>query len=83
MCVSAIPNIYSSIIFFQCFTESHNLTTCINELIQIHHTDVSYLLKLRASQALFSALDTCRDGIIVTGLDHNIQVVFMIQYLLF
>lgn len=48
----------------------------MSELMQLHHTDVSYLLKLRASQALFTALDTCRDGIIVTGLDHNIQVMF-------
>ncbi|GIX75124.1 hypothetical protein CEXT_754742 [Caerostris extrusa] len=55
------------------FVESHNLGVCLNELIQIHHTDISYLLKLRAAQALFSALDSCREGIIVTNLDHNIQ----------
>ncbi|XP_035226454.1 high affinity cAMP-specific and IBMX-insensitive 3',5'-cyclic phosphodiesterase 8B-like isoform X2 [Stegodyphus dumicola] len=59
--------------FSRWFVETHNLGNCLNELIQLHHTDVSYLLKLRAAQALFTALDSCRDGIIVTGLDHNIQ----------
>ncbi|GIY52704.1 hypothetical protein CDAR_280472 [Caerostris darwini] len=59
--------------FTRWFVESHNLGVCLNELIQIHHTDISYLLKLRAAQALFSALDSCREGIIVTNLDHKIQ----------
>ncbi|GFU39456.1 high affinity cAMP-specific and IBMX-insensitive 3',5'-cyclic phosphodiesterase 8B [Trichonephila clavipes] len=59
--------------FSRWFVENHNLGICLNELIQIHHTDISYLLKLRASQALFSALDSCREGIIVTNLDHSIQ----------
>ncbi|XP_055925440.1 high affinity cAMP-specific and IBMX-insensitive 3',5'-cyclic phosphodiesterase 8B-like isoform X4 [Argiope bruennichi] len=59
--------------FTRWFVENHNLGVCLNELIQIHHTDISYLLKLRASQALFSALDSCREGIIVTNVDHSIQ----------
>ncbi|XP_042895335.1 high affinity cAMP-specific and IBMX-insensitive 3',5'-cyclic phosphodiesterase 8B isoform X2 [Parasteatoda tepidariorum] len=59
--------------FTRWFVESSNLGYCLNELIQIHHTDISYFLKLRASQALFTALDSCREGVIVTNLAHNIE----------
>ncbi|KAG8189630.1 hypothetical protein JTE90_009561 [Oedothorax gibbosus] len=59
--------------FTRWFVESHNLGHCLNELIQIHHTDISHLLKLRASKALFSALDACRESVTVTNLEHNIQ----------
>ncbi|KAG8173446.1 hypothetical protein JTE90_013843, partial [Oedothorax gibbosus] len=60
--------------FTRWFVESHNLGHCLNELIQIHHTDISRLLKLRASKALFFALDACRESVTVTNLEHNIQL---------
>ncbi|KAG0430227.1 hypothetical protein HPB47_022864, partial [Ixodes persulcatus] len=45
----------------------------LNEMIQIEHNDLINLWKLRASEALFSALHIARDGVIITGSGHEIQ----------
>lgn len=58
----------------QWFTETCSLGVCLNEMIQIEHNDLINLWKLRASEALFSALHYARDGVIVTGASHEIQV---------
>ncbi|XP_064474490.1 high affinity cAMP-specific and IBMX-insensitive 3',5'-cyclic phosphodiesterase 8B-like isoform X2 [Ornithodoros turicata] len=55
------------------FTESSSYGVCLNEMIQIEHNDLISLWKLRASEALFSALHFSRDGVIVTGPNHEIQ----------
>ncbi|KAH7966381.1 hypothetical protein HPB49_015714 [Dermacentor silvarum] len=55
------------------FTETCSLGVCLNEMIQIEHNDLINLWKLRASEALFSALHYARDGVIVTGASHEIQ----------
>lgn len=55
------------------FRESCTLGVCLNEFIQIEHNDLVNLWKLRASEALFSALHFARDGVIVTGPSHEIQ----------
>lgn len=55
------------------FTETCSLGACLNELVQLEHNDLINLWKLRASEALFSALNFVRDGIIVTGPAHEIQ----------
>lgn len=55
------------------FTETCSLGVCLNEMIQIEHNDLISLWKLRASEALFSALHYTRDGVIVTGASHEIQ----------
>lgn len=61
--------------FNRWFVETYNLGICLNEIIQILHSDISSLIKLQATQALFTALDNCRDGVIVTSSDHDIQYV--------
>ncbi|XP_067144564.1 LOW QUALITY PROTEIN: high affinity cAMP-specific and IBMX-insensitive 3',5'-cyclic phosphodiesterase 8B-like [Centruroides vittatus] len=53
--------------------ESCNLGFCLNELIQLEHNEIVMQLKLRAAQALFTALDNCRDGIIITSANHDVQ----------
>ncbi|KAL1431264.1 hypothetical protein MTO96_014639 [Rhipicephalus appendiculatus] len=55
------------------FAETCSLGVCLNEMIQIEHNDLINLWKLRASEALFSALHYARDGVIVTGAAHEIQ----------
>ncbi|XP_077512521.1 high affinity cAMP-specific and IBMX-insensitive 3',5'-cyclic phosphodiesterase 8B-like [Amblyomma americanum] len=55
------------------FLESCSPGVCLNEMVQIEHNDLINLWKLMASEALFSALQSARDGIIVTGPKHEIQ----------
>ncbi|CAG2101685.1 unnamed protein product, partial [Medioppia subpectinata] len=55
--------------------ESCNLGVCLNELVQLEHNDIAIQCKLKASHALFTALDSCKDGVIVTGPNHDIQYV--------
>ncbi|CAN8005229.1 unnamed protein product, partial [Ixodes hexagonus] len=59
--------------FNRWFTETCSLGLCLNEMIQIEHNDLINLWKLRASEALFSALHFSRDGVIITGAGHDIQ----------
>ncbi|EEC18506.1 hypothetical protein IscW_ISCW014309 [Ixodes scapularis] len=60
--------------FNRWFTETCSFGVCLNEMIQIEHNDLINLWKLRASEALFSALHIARDGVIITGSGHEIQV---------
>ncbi|XP_054160608.1 high affinity cAMP-specific and IBMX-insensitive 3',5'-cyclic phosphodiesterase 8B-like isoform X2 [Oppia nitens] len=59
--------------FNRWFIESYNLGICLNELIQLENNDIAIQSKLKASHALFTALDYCKDGVIVTGPNHDIQ----------
>ncbi|XP_042144853.1 high affinity cAMP-specific and IBMX-insensitive 3',5'-cyclic phosphodiesterase 8B [Ixodes scapularis] len=59
--------------FNRWFTETCSFGVCLNEMIQIEHNDLINLWKLRASEALFSALHIARDGVIITGSGHEIQ----------
>ncbi|XP_077534475.1 high affinity cAMP-specific and IBMX-insensitive 3',5'-cyclic phosphodiesterase 8B-like [Haemaphysalis longicornis] len=55
------------------FTETFSRGACLNEMIELEHNDLITLWKLRASEALFSALHFARDGVIITGTQHDIQ----------
>jgi len=57
------------------FLETYSLGICLNELVQLEHNEISAQFKLKAAQALFAALDNCRDGIILTGPNNDIQFV--------
>lgn len=59
--------------FNRWFLESFSTGVCLNEMIQLEHNDLINLWKLRASEALFSALHFARDGVIITGSSHQIQ----------
>ncbi|XP_065288142.1 high affinity cAMP-specific and IBMX-insensitive 3',5'-cyclic phosphodiesterase 8A-like isoform X2 [Dermacentor albipictus] len=54
--------------------ETCSTMVCLNEIIQIEHNDLMHLWKLMTSEALFSALHYVRDGVIVTGPTHEIQL---------
>lgn len=42
-------------------------------MIQLEYNDIASLIKLRAVSSLFSALDHCRDGVILTGPNQEIE----------
>ncbi|KFQ99591.1 High affinity cAMP-specific and IBMX-insensitive 3',5'-cyclic phosphodiesterase 8B, partial [Opisthocomus hoazin] len=57
------------------FMENSSITACYNELIQIEHGEVRSQFKLRACNAVFTALDHCKEAIEITSEDHVIQYV--------
>ncbi|XP_074877269.1 high affinity cAMP-specific and IBMX-insensitive 3',5'-cyclic phosphodiesterase 8B isoform X8 [Buteo buteo] len=56
------------------FMENSSITACYNELVQIEHGEVRSQFKLRACNAVFTALDHCQEAIEITSEDHVIQV---------
>uniref|UniRef100_A0A8D2NDY9 Phosphodiesterase n=1 Tax=Zonotrichia albicollis TaxID=44394 RepID=A0A8D2NDY9_ZONAL len=57
------------------FMENSSVTACYNELVQIEHGEVRSQFKLRACNALFTALDHCQEAVEITSEDHVIQYV--------
>ncbi|XP_061875539.1 high affinity cAMP-specific and IBMX-insensitive 3',5'-cyclic phosphodiesterase 8B isoform X5 [Colius striatus] len=57
------------------FMENSSITACYNELVQIGHGEVRSQFKLRACNAVFTALDHCQEAIEITSDDHVIQYV--------
>ncbi|XP_074788869.1 high affinity cAMP-specific and IBMX-insensitive 3',5'-cyclic phosphodiesterase 8B isoform X5 [Athene noctua] len=55
------------------FMENSSITACYNELVQIEHGEVRSQFKLRACDAVFTALDRCQEAIEITSEDHVIQ----------
>ncbi|XP_050768490.1 high affinity cAMP-specific and IBMX-insensitive 3',5'-cyclic phosphodiesterase 8B isoform X9 [Gymnogyps californianus] len=56
------------------FMENSSVTACYNELVQIEHGEVRSQFKLRACNAVFTALDYCQEAIEITSEDHVIQL---------
>uniref|UniRef100_A0A8D2NJQ7 Phosphodiesterase n=1 Tax=Zonotrichia albicollis TaxID=44394 RepID=A0A8D2NJQ7_ZONAL len=61
--------------YFDQFMENSSVTACYNELVQIEHGEVRSQFKLRACNALFTALDHCQEAVEITSEDHVIQYV--------
>ncbi|NWR90491.1 PDE8B phosphodiesterase, partial [Furnarius figulus] len=57
------------------FMENSSVTACYNELVQIEHGEVQSQFKLRACNAVFTALDHCQEAVEITSEDHVIQYV--------
>ncbi|KAJ7399676.1 High affinity cAMP-specific and IBMX-insensitive 3',5'-cyclic phosphodiesterase 8B [Pitangus sulphuratus] len=57
------------------FMENSSVTACYNELVQIEHGEVRSQFKLRACNAVFTALDHCQEAVEITSEDHIIQYV--------
>ncbi|XP_058679244.1 high affinity cAMP-specific and IBMX-insensitive 3',5'-cyclic phosphodiesterase 8B isoform X6 [Ammospiza caudacuta] len=55
------------------FMENSSVTACYNELVQIEHGEVRSQFKLRACNAVFTALDHCQEAVEITSEDHVIQ----------
>uniref|UniRef100_A0A3B3US57 Phosphodiesterase n=1 Tax=Poecilia latipinna TaxID=48699 RepID=A0A3B3US57_9TELE len=57
------------------YVENVNLMACYNELLQLEHGEVRAQFKLRASNAIFTALEQSQDAIEITSEDQVIQYV--------
>ncbi|KFV46588.1 High affinity cAMP-specific and IBMX-insensitive 3',5'-cyclic phosphodiesterase 8B, partial [Tyto alba] len=57
------------------FMENSSITACYNELVQIEHGEVRSQFKLRACNAVFTALEHCQEAIEITSEDQVIQYV--------
>uniref|UniRef100_A0A3B5QH49 Phosphodiesterase n=1 Tax=Xiphophorus maculatus TaxID=8083 RepID=A0A3B5QH49_XIPMA len=55
------------------YVENVNLMACYNELLQLEHGEVRAQFKLRASNAIFTALEQSQDAIEITSEDQVIQ----------
>ncbi|KAK8741775.1 hypothetical protein OTU49_002396, partial [Cherax quadricarinatus] len=54
-------------------TEVSTVGGVLNDLIQIEHSDLTNQCQLRAMQAVFSALDACKEVVHITDTEHRIQ----------
>uniref|UniRef100_A0AAR2KGH1 Phosphodiesterase n=1 Tax=Pygocentrus nattereri TaxID=42514 RepID=A0AAR2KGH1_PYGNA len=56
------------------YVENPNVMACYNELIQLHHGEIRSQIKLRACNAIFTALEQSQDAIEISSEDQLIQV---------
>ncbi|XP_060519111.1 high affinity cAMP-specific and IBMX-insensitive 3',5'-cyclic phosphodiesterase 8 isoform X2 [Cylas formicarius] len=61
--------------FNRCIIETTNLLTCVNEMILLKHSDVKPMAQHATCQALYTALDRCRDVVVVTDDTYKLQYV--------
>uniref|UniRef100_A0A8C6VYH5 Phosphodiesterase n=1 Tax=Nothobranchius furzeri TaxID=105023 RepID=A0A8C6VYH5_NOTFU len=57
------------------YVENANMMACYNELLQLEHGEVRAQFKLRACNAIFTALEQSQDAIEITSEDQVIQYV--------
>uniref|UniRef100_A0A674PDA7 Phosphodiesterase n=1 Tax=Takifugu rubripes TaxID=31033 RepID=A0A674PDA7_TAKRU len=55
------------------YVENANMMACYNELLQLEHGEVQSQFKLRAGNAIFTALEQSQEGIEITSEDQIIQ----------
>uniref|UniRef100_A0A8C1Y3T7 Phosphodiesterase n=1 Tax=Cyprinus carpio TaxID=7962 RepID=A0A8C1Y3T7_CYPCA len=56
------------------YVENSNMMSCYNELIQLHHGEIRAQIKLRACNAVFTALEQSQEAIEISSEDQIIQV---------
>nr|XP_057912073.1 high affinity cAMP-specific and IBMX-insensitive 3',5'-cyclic phosphodiesterase 8B isoform X2 [Doryrhamphus excisus] len=61
--------------FSRRFVENTSVMACYNELLQLEHGEVRCRFKLRACNAVFTALENCQEAVEITSEDHIIQYV--------
>jgi hypothetical protein len=61
-------------LYFQRYVENSNVGSCLNELISLEHCEVRARQKVRASEALFTALENIFEAVEITNSDHEIEV---------
>lgn len=54
--------------------ESTNLMVNTNELLQLKHSDIRPQAQLATTQALYAALDKCKDLVHITDETYRVQV---------
>ncbi|XP_078283645.1 high affinity cAMP-specific and IBMX-insensitive 3',5'-cyclic phosphodiesterase 8A isoform X2 [Rhinoraja longicauda] len=71
--ISVMPLIAAG--FTRWYAENPSAIACYNELIQLEFGEVRAQFKLRASSAIFTALDQCQESIEITSNDNIVQYV--------
>ncbi|CAG9762319.1 unnamed protein product [Ceutorhynchus assimilis] len=61
--------------FNRCILESTNVLVCVNELILLKHCDMRTIAQHATCQAMYTALDKCRDLVIVTDDSYKFQYI--------
>ncbi|KAF2894413.1 hypothetical protein ILUMI_11764, partial [Ignelater luminosus] len=59
--------------YSRCIVETSNIVHCVNELIQLKHSDIRPMAQAATSQALYAALDKCRDIVLITDDSYRLQ----------
>ncbi|XP_019771257.1 high affinity cAMP-specific and IBMX-insensitive 3',5'-cyclic phosphodiesterase 8 isoform X3 [Dendroctonus ponderosae] len=59
--------------FNRCLIETTNVLVCVNELIVLKHCDLRTMAQHATCQAMYTALDKCRDLVIVTDDSYKFQ----------
>ncbi|KAF7274331.1 hypothetical protein GWI33_013003 [Rhynchophorus ferrugineus] len=59
--------------FNRCLIETTNLLACVNEMILLKHSDMRMMSQHATCQALYTALDKCKDLVIVTDESYKFQ----------
>ncbi|XP_052438162.1 LOW QUALITY PROTEIN: high affinity cAMP-specific and IBMX-insensitive 3',5'-cyclic phosphodiesterase 8A-like [Carassius gibelio] len=57
------------------YVENSNMMSCYNELLQLHHGEIRAQIKLRACNAVFTALEQSQEAIEISSEDQIIQYV--------
>uniref|UniRef100_A0A3B4XAN1 Phosphodiesterase n=1 Tax=Seriola lalandi dorsalis TaxID=1841481 RepID=A0A3B4XAN1_SERLL len=68
-CCSVLPS------YPQRYVENGNMMACYNELLQLEHGEVRAQFKLRAGNAIFTAIEQSQEAIEITSEDQVIQYV--------
>ncbi|XP_072396302.1 high affinity cAMP-specific and IBMX-insensitive 3',5'-cyclic phosphodiesterase 8 isoform X1 [Diabrotica undecimpunctata] len=61
--------------FNRCMVETTNIVASGNELILLRHSDIRPLAQHATTQGLYSALDKCKDIVVVTDDKYNLQYI--------
>ncbi|CAG9857884.1 unnamed protein product [Phyllotreta striolata] len=59
----------------RCIVETANIVACVNEMIMLRHSDVRPMANQATTQGLYSALDRCKDVVVITDDNYKIQYV--------
>ncbi|KAF5291080.1 hypothetical protein FQR65_LT11465 [Abscondita terminalis] len=59
--------------FNRCIVETTNIIHCVNELVQLKHSDIRPLAQTATNQTLYAALEKCSDIVFVTDDSFRLQ----------
>ncbi|KAG5898657.1 hypothetical protein JTB14_005416 [Gonioctena quinquepunctata] len=59
----------------RCLVETSNLVACVNELILLRHSDIHLMGQHAACQGLYTALDKCKDAVMITDDSYKLQYI--------
>lgn len=67
------------VLFCKVVAETSSVAAVTAELLQLERGELQLQLQLQAMQAVFAALDACRDAVHITDHNHRIQVLRLLN----